>query len=424
MIGLDFGTTNSAIALAAPDRSVRLARFSAADGPRETFRSLLYFDAENLEDSGKPRAATGHDAIARYLETHGSGRLIQSLKSYLASRLFKETCLLEFNFTLEDLIACMLRDLRAAAQRQFGALPGRVVVGRPVHFVRAEQSDEDELALSRLRKALHFAGFDEVELELEPVAAAYHYEARLDHDELILIGDFGGGTSDFCLLRVGPSARRHGVRQVLGTEGVGIAGDVFDSRLVRHLVAPHLGLGSTYRAPFGEALEVPRWIYGNFERWHLLSFLRTVKTMNMLREVRASATEPAKIEALIRLVDDDVGYDLYRSVEAVKEKLSVADAAVFRFAHRGIVLESPVTREQFEQWIAGDLAAIEACVRRLLERSGVAARDVDRVFLTGGSSFVPAVRRIFERRFGAGKLQAGNELTSVAMGLALRALDG
>jgi hypothetical chaperone protein len=425
VIGLDFGTTNSAVAVAMPDRPTLLASFEG-DGERTTtFRSVLYFDPEARTPDRKPRAVAGPKAISSYLTAEIRGRLIQSMKSHLASHLFCDTYVFGEKYTLEDLIAMILRELRAAAAAQFGDLGSRVVVGRPVHFSGAASADDDTLALDRLRRALEQAGFEEIEFEFEPVAAAYEFESQLDHDELILIADFGGGTSDFSLMQVGPSVRRRGhtAQDIVGTAGVAIAGDTFDSKIVRQVVAPRLGQGSQYRSAFNRVLPVPAWLYSNLERWHYLSFLKSKKTMQMLAELRLQALEPAKIAALIHVIEQDLGYHLYRAVEQAKIELSDRASSLLRFRDAALDLQQIVSCDEFEGWVGDELTAIATCLNRLLEQTGVEPHDVGSVFMTGGSSFVPAVRRLFEARFGAERLRGGGELTSVAKGLALRALD-
>ena len=306
----------------------------------------------------------------------------------------------------------------------------RAVVGRPVQFVGAETEQDNEFAESRLREAFTLAGFEQIEFELEPVAAASAYESTLDHDELLLIGDFGGGTSDFSLLRAGPEIRRGGrtPQHLLGNSGVGLAGDAFDARIVRKLVSPALGSDSEARSLNKLLPAVPAWIYANLERWHYLSFLRTNNVREILKSARIRALEPEKIEALISIVDEDLGYRLHQSVQQVKFALSQSERAEFRFrdtpkSHVSIDLRIPVTRTEFEAWIAEDLRQIETCIDSLLSKAGVHPREVDRVFLTGGTSFVPAVRRIFSTRFGEDRIRSGNEFTSVAHGLALRAAE-
>jgi hypothetical chaperone protein len=425
MVGLDFGTTNSAIAVATPDGAPILATFRGDDYRTTTFRSLLYFNPEILDANGKPRPVAGPAAIQAYLAADTTGRLIQSMKSHLASRLFQHTTVFGHTYTLEELIAMIIGDLRNAAEAQFGALGRRVVVGRPVHFSGAQSADDEVLALSRLEAAIAQAGFEHIVFEYEPVAAAYAYERQLDHDELILIADFGGGTSDFSLMQVGPTMRRHGhaAQHILGTDGVAIAGEAFDSKIVRQVIAPRLGQGSYYRSSFDRLLPVPSWLYADLERWHYLSFLKSKRTLQMLAEIRPKALEPEKIAALLHVIDQDLGYHLYRAVEQAKMDLSAQEVSRLVFHHAMLAIEEPVTRVQFEGWIAPEIQAIAACIDRLMQRTGVATRDVGHVFMTGGSSFVPAVRRLFEERFGVARLRSGDELTSVAKGLALRGLD-
>ncbi|MGI8745495.1 MAG: Hsp70 family protein [Bryobacteraceae bacterium] len=418
--GLDFGTTNSSIAIAGADGRVALARFPYVGGFTEAFRSLLYLERSRTVGRATTHSWTGPAAIERYLEAEEKGRLIQSLKSFLSSRTLKGTEVFGRQHTLEHLIAVMLRDIRAEAERQFHSPLTNVVVGRPVRFVGSESAADDEYAQSRLEAALRLAGFERISFEFEPVGAAYHYESTLDNDELILIGDFGGGTSDFSMLQVGRTIRQRGRRpqDLLANEGIGIAGDSFDGKIVRHLVSPALGDGTSMRS-MHKILPVPTWVYRRLERWHHLSFLKAKEVIDMLQSVERSAFEPERIAALLHLIQNDLGYHLHRSVQELKSALSESDHAIFRFMDADAYIEAGVERRDFESWIAEELAAIEECVVHCVKQANVAARDVDRVFLTGGSSFVPAVRQIFERRFGAGRIRCGHEFTSVARGLAL-----
>ncbi len=424
VVGIDFGTTNSSMALATEDAGVQLASFATRTGDTSSFRSIVYME-QMKEQTGVRRvhSFTGPAAIEHYLEAEKKGRLIQSLKSYLPSRTLTGTSIFGRHYTLEHLLSQMLSDLRENAEKQFAKPIRHALVGRPVRFVGAETVEDDIYAVSRLRSAFENAGFETVDFEFEPVAAAYFYESTLDQDELILIGDFGGGTSDFSLLRVGPGVRRRGrtPQDILGISGVALAGDAFDARIVRKLVSPALGSDS-YAPSMNKMLPaVPAWIYSNLERWHYLSFLRTRDVMEILRSARLRALEPKKIQALTDLIEEDLGYQLHQAIQRVKFELSHSNAAEFRFSDGSLDLRIPVTRADFEAWIANDLHTIEASVDSLLQSSGVAPRNVDRVFLTGGTSFVPAVRRIFTSRFGEDRVRGGNEFTSVAHGLALSA---
>ena len=418
VIGLDFGTTNSAIAVAEPGRGAKLAVF----GDVNSFRSILYFPHKDRSSRVKAETKAGPEAISSYLEADTKGRLILSIKSYLASRLFTSTVVNGRHYTLEDLIAIILRQLRNAVIDQFGVSANSVVLGRPVRFAGAESEADEKLALERLRLAAELAGFSEVNFELEPVAAAYQYETQLDHDELVLIGDFGGGTSDFTLAQLGPGRKRDRRNPVLGTSGVAIAGDTFDSRIMIQLVAPKLGHGSTY-VSLGKELPVPVWVYSQLSSWHRTFLLKEPKTMAVLREVRNQASERDKVAALIHIISENLGYELYRAVEQTKVALTSEESAVFLFAHSSIHLEDTLERWRFESWIQPDIQNIASCVTSLLDQHNVSRWDIGSVFLTGGSSFVPYVRRYFSKTFGAEKLRGGEELTTVAKGLALRALE-
>jgi hypothetical chaperone protein len=380
---------------------------------------------ENVRQEGKNRLVswTGPAGIEHYLSRESPGRLIQSLKSFLTSRTLQSTEVFGRRVGIEDLIARILRDLREKAELQFGIPITSAVAGRPVRFVGAETEEDNQYAENRLRKAYQLAGFHEIEFEMEPVAAAHYYESTLERDELILIGDFGGGTSDFSLIHVGPTIRRRGrqASDLLGNAGIAIAGDAFDARIVRNLVSPHLGLGTSMRS-MNKILPVPTWVYAKLERWHHLSFLKAKDTMNMLASVQAQALEPKKIEALIHLVNEDLGYHLHQSVQKTKSDLSSKMAAPFQLSDGFLEVNAVAERSCFEGWIAGEVSAIEGCVDSLLASSGVLPADVNMVFLTGGSSFVPVVRRVFEQRFGADRIRTGNEFISVAAGLALKAI--
>ena len=422
-IGIDFGTTNSSIAFAGCS-GVQLAKFSYLGGVTDAYRSLLYLQQVKEGGVNTLKSWTGPEGIEHYLSADVKGRLIQSLKSFLSSRNLHSTEVFGRRYTLEDLIARILSNLREKAEHQFGIEIRSAVIGRPVHFVGAENQENDSYAEGRLRLALNSAGYESVEFEMEPVAAAHYYESTLDHDELILIGDFGGGTSDFSLVHVGPTVRRRGrvPSDIVGNAGVGIAGDSFDAKIIRHLVSPALGAGSQLRS-LDKILTVPNWVYIRLERWHHLSLLRGRDVLNMLRGVHAQSLEPEKIGALIHFIKEDLGFHLHRAVQKVKCDLSNNPAATFQFSDGFVDLRAVVERTSFEEWIAEELEQIARCVDSLLNSSGVLPKDVDMVFLTGGSSFVPAVRKIFETRFGETRIRGGNEFTSVARGLALRAVD-
>lgn len=397
-VGIDFGTTNSAVAIADPAGTVQLVPLAGAPH----WRTVLYF-----EPSG--RLTAGTPAIARYLETGGEGRLVQSIKSHLASEVFSRTMIFGRRWQLEDMIAAYLRQVRAASPVDLG---NRAVVGRPVRYWGAETPEDDARAVGRMRDALGKAGFDEVVFEYEPVGAAASYAARLDREEQIVVADFGGGTTDFSVVRV-PSG------EVLATSGIGVSGDAFDARVIDAIVAPALGRGTRYRDEMGGEAPVPAWLYSKLRRWHYLSFLKEESTLRLLDRVTQGALAPALIERLTRIIEEDLGLPLHRAVEGAKVRLS--STAADRVVLEPIELDLPITRAAFESWLAEDLTSIQNVLDDVLARAGVEASQIDRVFATGGTSLVPAVRNWLAGRFGADKLVGGEELTSVAWGLAARA---
>ena len=363
-IGIDFGTTNSSIALAKNPREVELAQFSSLGELTDAYRSLLYLERVKEGAVNTIQSWSGPEGIEHYLSADPKGRLMQSLKSFLSSRSLRGTEVFGRRYALEDLIARILKDLRKKAEHQFGIAIHSAVVGRPVRFVGAENEEDNGYAERRLREAFRAAGFESVEFELEPVAAARFYESTLVRDELILIGDFGGGTSDFSLLRVGPELQRKGRTSAdfLGNAGVALAGDAFDAKIIRHLVAPALGAGSDMRS-VNKILSVPGWVYAKLEHWHHLSFLKARDVMEMLKDVQAQAMEPKKIAALTHLIKEDLGYQLHQAVQKVKSDLSEESVATFRFSDGFLNLEAVLKRPVF-----GRLDRRRACPNRIVRR--------------------------------------------------------
>jgi len=409
-LGLDFGTTNSSIAIVDGSGPARVVALPGRDGATTGhWRTVLCF--EPASDEGPMRSSAGAPAIERFAASEGSARLLQSIKSHLASASFVDTVIFGRKFRVEDLIATYLRALRASSPIDLG---NKLVVGRPVRYWGADTQADDDRAVARMRSALALAGFDEITFAYEPVAAAHAYAARLDHDEVVLIADFGGGTSDFSVVEVGP---RKGAN-VLSNSGVGLAGDAFDSRVVDAVIAPALGKGSRYRVEMSGLAPVPSWLYNNLRRWHHLSLLKSGETTRLLARIIDGAVDRHGIEQLIHVIDDDLGLPLHGAVEATKVALSNTGDTAFAFDRPGVRIAAPVTRAGFDGWIAPELEAIDAAVDEALAAAGVETGAIDRVFATGGSSLVPAVRATLAARFGAERIVGGEELTSVAAGLA------
>lgn len=416
-IGIDFGTTNTVVALTRGDGEAEVVRFDAPGGDLATFRSTLSFQLHPGADGRTPERVVeaGPWAIEAYVEDPLETRFIQSFKTFAASAAFTETVIDNRRYKFEDLLAAFLLRVRHHAGEAMDDLPPRVIVGRPVTF--AGGSPNADLALERYETAFQRLGFSEIRYAYEPVGAAFFFARTLTEPANVLVADFGGGTSDFSIVRFEPSP--DGLRSTpLARSGVGVAGDAFDYRIIDQLVSPELGKGGTYRN-MGKVLPIPQRYYAAFARWDQLALLRASRDMKDIRALARTADEPDKLDRLIEVLDDNHGYALYQAVSRLKMDLSRDEAATFSLVAGSIRIETPVTRAQFEGWIAPDLTAIEAALDQAIAGSGLTVDQIDRVFLTGGTSFVPAVRGIFHRRFDTARIETGGEFESIASGLAL-----
>ena len=410
-LGLDFGTTNSVAAVARDGVSDLLLLETPAE-PDAAFRSALCF-WEDEGARGGVAAEAGPWAIAEYLAFPQGSRFLQSFKSVAANATFEHATIFEKRMKFEDLGRIFLEKMARRANGRLAAAD-RVVVGRPVVYA-GYRPDE---ALARRRYDAMFAALGaDIHYVYEPLGAAFSYASRISDPAVILVADFGGGTSDFSIVRIeAPGAAQRCIP--LGHAGVGIAGDRFDARIVDNLVMPLLGKGGSYRS-FGKVLEIPRGYFSDFADWSRLALMRNRRTMAELESLRRAAVDPDAIGRMIAVIEEEQGFPLHEAVGEVKRALSTAEAACFRFSGAGLQIEAEVSRAAFEGWIAPDIAEIDSAVDRALTAAQVAPVDIDRVFLTGGSSLVPRVARLFAERFGEERIATGGELTSIAHGLAL-----
>jgi hypothetical chaperone protein len=413
-LGFDFGTTNTVLALA-DGPETRSVSFTSPAGTADSMRTALSFMKDPLIGASALKVEAGHAAIRQFIDNPGDCRFLQSIKTFAASALFQGTLVFAKRQTFEDLMEVFVRRLRSYAGDAWPADIGRIVTGRPVHFAGA--NPDPALATARYNEALTRLGFPEIHYVYEPVAAAFYFAQNLTSDATVLVADFGGGTTDYSLVRF----ETHGGKLTatpIGHSGVGVAGDHFDYRMIDHIVAPQIGKGSHFKS-FDKVLEVPTSYYANFGRWNQLSIFKTSREFAELRKLVRTSLEPEKLEIFIDLVDHDEGYPLYQAVSATKMALSSEEEAEFDFPSLGRGGRKTIRRADFERWISSDLRRIEAALDEILEKTETAAGSIDKVFLTGGTSFVPAVRRIFTERFAGDRIETGGELLSIAHGLAL-----
>ncbi len=412
-LGIDFGTTNTVVARGDGAGGSDLVDFVGAEATGAVFRSALCFWEEERGWNGVAHDA-GPWAVSEYLQSPLDSRFVQSFKTVAASPLFERAQIFGRNFRFEDFGRLFLQKLVTHAGGALDSRPSRIIVGRPVVYAGARPDPE----LARSRYDAMFAEFGvDLHYVYEPLGAAFSYAARLSEPATVLVADFGGGTTDFSIVRVAePGAATRCVP--LASAGVGIAGDRFDRRIMDRLVLPLLGKGSSYRS-FGKELEIPGGYFADFADWSRLALMRNRRTLEELRKLERSAIDPEPIGRMIALIEHEQGFPLYDAVGRVKRALSQAEEAELLFSGGGIEIKALVRRADFESWIAEDLRAIEQALDTALERAGMGPAGIDRVFLTGGSSLIPAIRALFDRRFGAERIATGGELTSIAHGLAL-----
>ncbi|GAC1042068.1 Hsp70 family protein [Rhizobium sp. No.120] len=413
-LGFDFGTTNTVLAMADGPATQSVA-FNSTAGIADSMRTALSF----MKDPGLGAAAlkveAGHAAIRQFIDNPGDCRFLQSIKTFAASALFQGTLIFAKRHSFEDLMEIFVRRLRAYAGEGWPENVSRIVTGRPVHFAGANPNPA--LATERYNAALARFGFPEIHYVYEPVAAAFYFAQHLKKDATVLVADFGGGTTDYSLIRFETHAGKLTATPI-GHSGVGIAGDHFDFRMIDNIVSPAIGKGSYFKS-FDKLLEVPSSYYANFGRWNQLSIFKTSREYADLKTLVRSSMEPEKLETFIELVEHDEGYPLYQAVSATKMALSREEEAEFNFPPLGKAGRKHVRRADFETWIAEDLARIEGALDDVLTTTNTSPDAIDKVFLTGGTSFVPAVRRMFTERFGQERIETGGELLSIAHGLAL-----
>jgi hypothetical chaperone protein len=371
-IGIDFGTTNTVVAIADPDGRTETLKFDCSGELFRVYMSALCFWEETRDGARQMRVEGGPWAVESFLEGTGTYRFLQSFKTFAASRSFVETRIFRQRFEFEDLLAAFFRTLwRKAGSRHIEAAR-KIVVGRPVRF--AGGNPDDALAGRRYRAAFERLGLRGEQYVYEPVGAAFFFAQKLRDDAVVLVADFGGGTSDFSVVRFAKAGGRLTPRP-LGHAGIGIAGDAFDYRIIDEVVSPRLGKGGEYDS-FGKILPMPKSYFANFARWNQLAMMKTSGELKELTELARQALDPAPLRRFIEIIENDLGFFLYRAVSRVKEELSTQDAAEFRFQHSGIDIRQPITRREFETWIRGDVDRIAGTVDEALTNAGVTAAGI------------------------------------------------
>jgi len=406
--GVDFGTSNSTVGWVRPGQPSLL---TLEDG-KATLPSVVFFNAD--EDAVR----YGRAALADYLEGY-DGRLMRSLKSLLGTSLMDgQTEVAGRALPFKQLLGHFIGELKRRAEAQAGREFASAVFGRPVYFID-EDPEADRLAEDTLAEIARSVGFRDIGFQYEPIAAAFDYESRIEREELVLIADIGGGTSDFSLLRLGPqrAGRVERREDILATGGVHIGGTDFDKYLSLATVMPLLGYGSS----LASGAAVPNSYYFNLATWHTINQAYTRKSTLQLDDLVRDAAEPAKLKRLRALIEERAGHWLAMRVEEAKIGLSDAPQVALDLDRLTPPEVLQVGRATFTEAIAGLSDAIGATVQRLLVDAGVAPGQVDTVFFTGGSSGVASLRERIAASVPDARRVEGDLFGSIGAGLALDA---
>lgn len=402
--GVDFGTTNSALAILDIEKNEVVKVF--------TMPSVLFFP--EFQDSASDFTyLTGNEAIEAYVASKSKGRLMKSIKSVLPIKGFTHTVIAGEAFRAEDLVAIIISAMKKQADEYLGQDITTAVIGRPVIF--SENSEYEKTAQIRLEKAVSLAGFEKTYFQLEPIAAAYTYERSLEKEELVLVGDFGGGTSDFTLMQLGAKSQD---KKMIVQGGIYIGGDNFDAKLMWHKGTPHFGRGVKEKF-YEKWLELPLSYFVNITTWAKMNFLNTARMKEAISKSYFQSGNNPKVKNLLTLVDKNLGYQLFQKVEQAKIGLTHSESTLFAFQAEDIDFKEEVSLVEFEnEIIQEDLQKIADYLDEFLAKNKTEVASIDSVFMTGGTSMVQALQKLFITKFGKEKIKSGDNFNSVAMGLA------
>lgn len=351
------------------------------------------------------------------VEVNSPGRLFQSLKTLLRYRGFRGTEVFGVSYQIEELVAIILRRLKEAADAAAGEPVTRAVFGRPVRF--SEQDEENETAERRLQTAAQLAGFEEVTFFYEPVGACVEYALRVDQRQRLMVVDIGGGTCDVCIMAFGGAqgmAERLAESRILSVSGVPVAGDAIDREIIRSKLFPTFGS----RARYGPAqLPMPQYLYNQILDWQNLYRLNNEETINWLLAAEASSTDPGGIRSLRRLIQRNLGYPVAREAEAAKKRLSSEQETHIRVDAEEFQVDERLERDEFTDIIEHTLDLMMGSIEEAEDLAGLKPQDIDLVLTTGGTSLIPAIRTMLDTRYGADRVRQRDTFTSVAAGLAI-----
>ena len=417
---IDFGTSNSAVAIPGSAGAMRLVELEAG---ATTMPTAVFYGADGSAGA-RPQREFGRAAVAAYVDGI-DGRLMRSMKSILGSSLIDRTTDIGGGRGVRylEVVAAYLRHLKQRAEAAAGARIERALLGRPVYFVDDDPA-RDAAAQRALESAARQAGFSEIEFQYEPIAAAFDYERSAAVEQIVLVADIGGGTSDFSVVRVGPQRAAAADRKadILANHGVHIAGTDFDRRIELASILPEFGYGALGpAAPGGVAREVPSAVYFDLATWHLINTVYNPQRVAELRRMRAFYAEPKQHRRLLAVLTARLGHDLLARAEAAKIAVSDGGAARIDLARVEPALAVELSEATAQPALASDLERVVDAARDTVRQAGLAPHGIDALYFTGGSTGLRLLTRRLSEAFGSTRIVRGDRYASVVTGLGLHA---
>lgn len=410
VLAVDFGTSHSLVGAYRNGQRVEALPIDPRSSDNTLMRTLLYFANEN-------ECYYGSEALKKYSEFEMEGRLFRSFKSHLPNKNYIGTVINNRILNLETLVGLFLLELKKRAENLLETKITKAVIGKPARYSMDDVADG--FALHRMRKAAEFAGFTDVNFVPEPLAAALEFKRQIKNEKTILIGDFGGGTSDFTVMKITQGDFKRS--DVLGVDGCPLAGDALDSLFMQNRLNTGFGAKTQYRMPMSNnLLKMPVAVMDRLNKPAHIVHLKEKETYEFIREVQKCALKQEdknSIDRLFVLIEDQQIFPFFESIESTKKKLSSSATAKFDFTYPDLETAEVFSAHEFENWADDVRQNIFAALERCLKQAGLSVGQIDHVFLTGGTAHVPFVQNEFKKMFGAERLETKNFFHSILSGL-------
>lgn len=409
-LAIDFGTSHSLVGALHGNTRIEALPIEAGQPDNSIMRTLLYFPHAD-------ECFYGSEALSKYNEYEMEGRLFRSFKSHLPNRNYIGTVIDNRILTLENMIGLFLLELKKRAEKLLGTSVTKAVIGKPARYSMDDVADE--FALYRMRKAAEFAGFKEVNFVPEPLAAALDFKRQITNEKIILIGDFGGGTSDFTVMKI--TQNRFKKSDVLGVDGCAVAGDALDALFMQNRLNSGFGANIQYRMPMSEnLLTMPASVTERLNKPSHIVHLKEKETYEFIKEVKRCALDKKdkdKIDRLFILIEDQQIFPFFEEIEKTKKTLSIKETSKFSFQYPDLETEEVFSSAEFQNWAESFKKNVFDALERCLAQAQIKTSEIDHVFLTGGTAQVPFIQEEFRNIFGAEKLQSKNFYHSILSGL-------